>query len=212
MILNRRVNGTLGRAFPLLAVAMTVATVPEARAQAQGSPCGDIPPAAVIIVDDAINVPAWQAESLRAFRLPSLAQVGRLAAARDHCLRVLDPDPFFAATRGPEPELLLRARVADARSADRSLADKADAAVRRYVEGYLGGGEARVAVLEAAEVAIEAICVRERRFLAAFSGKARRESQDQENGVLVGDAFEAARKDLVKELPRLRAECRKSRD
>jgi hypothetical protein len=180
----------------------------HARVDSATTPCER--PIPVVIVDDAVHVPAWQAEGHRSFRLPTLAQIGAIAAAQSSCFHVLDADPFFNSMPGSAPELLLRARMVEAKSVDRSLGEKAVTAGRRYIGSYLGGVENEMAVLQAATVAIDVICVRERRLLARVSGKSSlaNDNADSTSDAVLASAFEAAQEELIARLPELRASCR----
>lgn len=163
----------------------------------------------VVLVDDRIHTAAWQSEAARGYRLPNFATVGRAVAERLCGLIVLDADPYFGPGRGPEPWLLLRGRVSEVKAVDRSLADKADTAVRRYIESYIGAPEMQQAVVDMVEVAVDVVCIEHRKALRTLVGTGRRDADivPPDNARVYAVAVEQALASLVKDAGSLATAC-----
>ena len=67
---------------------------------------------------------------------------------------------------------MLRVRASSIRVLERSLAEKATGAAKRYIGCYTGATEADPDVLEAAEVTLELVCPKQRRVFQSFKGMA----------------------------------------
>ena len=103
-----------------------------------------------------------------------LVQIARGLADRSGCFRTLESDPaLLAMPGGVQPEIVLRVRASALSFVERSLADKASGAVKRYIGRYTGGGtESEPDILQKAEVSLEFVCPRQRQVIRSFQGVA----------------------------------------
>ena len=192
----------------LALAAAFAATMPAIAWSAPSSGCAH-DAFSVVMVDDQIHTAAWRAEALRTYRLPNFATVARTVAEKFCELTVLDADPYFAPGRAPEPRLLLRGRITDVKAADRSLADKADTAVRRYIESYIGAPEMQQAIVDAMEVSVDVVCVAQRRALRTLvaTGRRKAEAVSSDNAPVYAAAVEQLLAALVKDAHWLASNC-----
>lgn len=118
----------------------------------------------VLVVDDHVNSQHWMQELIRQYRLPSPASLLRQELGSGGCVLVLDPDPALTSMPNiAQPDLLLRTRVISLVASETTLGQRAGTAIGRYISSYFGGNDDEIPVLRAVELAIDIICVRQRR-------------------------------------------------
>lgn len=106
-------------------------------------------------------------------QIPPLVQIARRLADKSGCFRTLEADPaLLAIPGGVQPDLALRVRASALRTVERSLAEKATDAAKRYIGRYTGGAHPDPDVLQAAEVSLEFVCPKQRRVIQNFKGSA----------------------------------------
>ena len=126
----------------------------------------------VIIIDDSVNVSASIAEQAKTFQLPPPAQVMQSLDAWRKCLTMLDNDPLFWMLPGAaQPDFVLRVRISELKAVERSLGEKANSAVGRYIGSYIGQTQEEVPALKSAEAAVDVLCPKTRRKVATFTGR-----------------------------------------
>ena len=114
-----------------------------------------------------------QGDPYARLRVPPLARIARTLAEKSDCFGALEADPaLLAMPGGVQPEVVLRVRAASIRVVERSLAEKATDAAKRYIGRYTGGAEHEPDVLQAAEVSLELVCPKQRRVIQSFKGMA----------------------------------------
>ena len=114
-----------------------------------------------------------QADPYARLDVPPLAQIARRIADKSGCFNTLESDPaLLAMPGGVQPEVVLRVRASSIRVVERSLAEKATGAAKRYIGRYTGATETDPDMLQAAEVTLELVCPKQRRVLQSFKGMA----------------------------------------
>lgn len=123
-----------------------------------------VPWLSALVVDDQFNSPYWMQDRMRQYRLSSPASLLRQEMGLGGCVLLLDADPALTAMPNiPQPDLLLRTRVISLVASEKTLGEKAGTAVGRYIGSYLGGNDDEVPVLKTVELAVDIVCVRQRR-------------------------------------------------
>lgn len=194
-----------GRGFALAAAIVAVAlaacaTTPAVEEQAAIKPpqARNDPPAVMatcagplvtVIVVDAGQEPGLPGpQELGRFGVGSLARIASTLADRSGCFRLLEPDPELHAIPGTvQPELLLRVRVLGLRTPEQSLIDRGIRAARNYVGSYIGAMGSEPEPLQAAEVSLALVCVKQRRLLQRFAGEVEGELRA---GSLIGEKLD----------------------
>jgi hypothetical protein len=184
----------------VLIVACTSAVAVNAESGSADATSCNGPSIKIVVIDDVINVMPLVADRWRLFKTGAPASAVRNSLEPSSCVVVLDPDPVFTAIVGAaQPDAVLRLRVLDAKSEERSLGQKAGSAVGRYLGSYLGTGGDEVPILKSLEVVAEVLCAKTRRVVARFNvtATAAEGNVQGDNGTVVSEAGNLVAREFI---------------